>query len=171
MQPEPVIAGLIATHHTRRRAELLGRPPADPFDQRQQFGVISPCDPMAGNPVPIRAVQRHQPALLTQFDCNENCATMAGGGRVCGRCLHLTLRWFECGNPNLPERPRSPPHGIYGLFHSRPGDDASRHLLPKSGITPRATPRLDIKHTLSAPLVAVVEPTLGWGRLCPGPAA
>src|SRR5439155_18740018 len=99
MQPEPVIAGLIATHHTRRRAELLGRPPADPFDQRQQFGVISPCDPMAGNPVPIRAVQRHQPALLTQFDCNENCATMAGGGRVCGRCLHLTLRWFECGNP------------------------------------------------------------------------
>src|SRR5438132_5226541 len=113
MQPEPVMAGLIATPHTRRRAELLGRPPAEPFDQRQQFGVISPCDPMAGNPVPIRAVQRHQPALLTQFDCNENCATMAGGGRVCGRCLHLTLRWFECGNPNLPERPRSPPHGIY----------------------------------------------------------
>src|SRR5437899_3430448 len=118
MQPEPVIAGLIATHHTRRRAELLGRPPADPFDQRQQFGVISPCDPMAGNPVPIRAVQRHQPALLTQFDRNENRATMEGGGRVYGRCLHLTLRWFECGNPNLPERPRSPPHGIYEYNHA-----------------------------------------------------
>src|SRR5437868_15290873 len=139
MQPEPVIAGLIATHHTRRRAELLGRPPADPFDQRQQFGVISPCDPMAGNPVPIRAVQRHQPALLTQFDCNENCATMAGGGRVCGRCLHLTLRWFECGNPNLSERPRSPPHGIYTVIAIRPlgpppGDPTAPAAAPRPRI-------------------------------------
>src|SRR5215475_15917852 len=25
------------------------------------------------------------------------------------------LRWFECGNPNLSERARSPPHGIYRL--------------------------------------------------------
>src|SRR6185437_12209733 len=54
-------------------------------------------------------MQGHQPGLLTQFDCSENRATMHGGGRDYGRCLHLTLRWFECGNPNLPERPRSPP--------------------------------------------------------------
>src|SRR5262252_7366154 len=26
------------------------------------------------------------------------------------------LRWFECGNPNLSERARSPPHGIYALL-------------------------------------------------------
>src|SRR4029077_7740151 len=54
-------------------------------------------------------MQGHQPGLLTQFDCSENRATMHGGGRDYGRCLHLTLRWFECGNPNLPERQRSPP--------------------------------------------------------------
>src|SRR5215218_423637 len=65
------------------------------------------------HPVPIRTVQRHQPGLLTQFDRNENCANMGGGERVYGRCLHLTLHRFECGNPNLSERPRSPPHGIY----------------------------------------------------------
>src|SRR5207253_10240272 len=101
MQPEPVIAGLIATHHTRRRAELLGRPPADPFDQRQQFRVISPGDPMAGNPVPIRAAHRHQPALLTPLDCNENSPTMAGGGRVCRRWWHLRLRWLTREAPNV----------------------------------------------------------------------
>src|SRR6202011_5374044 len=82
-------------------------------DQCQQPGMIAALELMTGNPVPIRAVQRNQPGLLTQFDRHENCATMAGGGRVYGRCLHLTLRWFECGNPNLSERPRSPPHGIY----------------------------------------------------------
>src|SRR4029077_9152024 len=77
-------------------------------------GMIAAFELMTGNPVPIRAVQRNQPGLLTQFDCNENRATMVGGGRVYGRYLHLTLRWFECGNPNLPERARSPPHRIYG---------------------------------------------------------
>src|SRR4029077_12946013 len=76
-------------------------------------GMIAAFELMTGNPVPIRAVQRNQPGLLTQFDCNENRATMVGGGRVYGRYLHLTLRWFECGNPNLPERARSPPHRIY----------------------------------------------------------
>src|SRR5829696_4431592 len=68
---------------------------------------------MVGYLILVRAVQRDQPAPLAQFDCNENCATILGGGRGHGRCLHLTLRGFECGNPNLSERPRSPPHGIY----------------------------------------------------------
>jgi hypothetical protein len=39
------------------------------------------------------------PTLRGGFNCHENCAIIAGGGRVYGRCLHLTLRWFECGNP------------------------------------------------------------------------
>src|SRR4051794_15612159 len=76
--------------------------------------MIAAFQLMPRDPVPVGTVQRHQPALLAEFDRNENCATMAGGGRVYGRCLHLTLRWFECGNPNLSEKPRSPPHGIYG---------------------------------------------------------
>src|SRR3954454_19649578 len=76
--------------------------------------MIAAFQLMPRDPVPVGTVQRHQPALLAEFDRNENCATMAGGGRVYGRCLHLTLRWFECANPNLPERARSPPHGIYG---------------------------------------------------------
>src|SRR4051812_904577 len=107
MQPEAVIAGLVATHHLRRRTQLESRPCTDALDQCQQPGMITPPDLMTGNPVPIRAVKRNQPGLLTQFDRHENCVTMAGGGRGYGRCLHLTLRGFECGNPNLSERPRS----------------------------------------------------------------
>src|SRR5882724_12245571 len=63
--------------------------------------MIATLQLLVGYLVFVRAVQRHQPAPLAQFDCNENCATMLGGGRGCGRCLHLTLRGFECGNPNL----------------------------------------------------------------------
>src|SRR5207245_6245043 len=85
----------------------------NPTDQRQPLGMIATLQLVAGHLVFVRAVQRHQPAALAQFDRNENCATMAGGERVYGRCLHLALRWFECGNPNLPERACSPPHGIY----------------------------------------------------------
>src|SRR6185295_3154680 len=44
---------------------------------------------------------------------------MPGGERVYGRCLHLTLQRFECGNPNLLERARSPPHGIYETCDNR----------------------------------------------------
>src|SRR5205823_11445981 len=89
------------------------RPFPNSTDQRQQLGMIATLQLVAGHLVFVRAAQRHEPAPLAQFDCNENCATMAGGARVHGRCLHLTLRWFECGNPNLPERACSPPHGIY----------------------------------------------------------
>src|SRR5882762_8731728 len=45
---------------------------------------------MPGYPVPVRAVYRHKPALLAQFDCNENRANMADGGRAYVGCLHLT---------------------------------------------------------------------------------
>src|SRR4029077_7425215 len=98
-------------------------------------GMIAAFELMTGNPVPIRAVQRNQPGLLTQFDCNENRATMVGGGRVYGRYLHLTLRWFECGNPNLPERARSPPHRIYGAtapstqHHHPPASPRRTHIF------------------------------------------
>src|SRR3954463_15450266 len=94
--------------------------------------MIAALQLVTRNPVPVGTVQRHQPALLAEFDCNENCATMLGGGRVYGRCLHLTLRWFECGNPNLSEKPRSPPHGIYGLR----ARDMSTTSLPPSAHTP-----------------------------------
>ena len=125
VQPEAVIAGLVAAHDPNRRAQLLLRPAADLLDQGQQPGMIAALQLVTRNPVPVRAVQRHQPALLAEFDCNENCATIVGGGRVYGRCLHLTLRWFECGNPNLSEKPRSPPHGIYVVvLRSRSRNDA-----------------------------------------------
>src|SRR6195256_3096317 len=89
--------------------------------------MIAAFQLMPRDPVPVGTVQRHQPALLAEFDCNENCATITGGGRVYGRCLHLTLRWFECGNPNLSEKPRSPPHGIYGSCRARGG----KHVILK----------------------------------------
>src|SRR5882724_5236042 len=80
-------------------------PPAPEPDRSapagQQASMIATLQLLVGYLVFVRAVQRHQPAPLAQFDCNENCATMLGGGRGCGRCLHLTLRGFECGNPNL----------------------------------------------------------------------
>src|SRR5438034_7794739 len=54
---------------------------------------------VAGQLVLVRAVQRHQPALLTQFDGNENCAITAGGGRAYGRCLHPTSPMVRVWKP------------------------------------------------------------------------
>src|ERR1700756_3024932 len=99
MQPKAVIAGLIAAHHSRYRSELLRHPGPAPFDQRQQFGVIASFQLVARNPIPLRAVQRHKPRLLTQFDGNENCATMAAGGRAYGRCLHPTSPMVRVWKP------------------------------------------------------------------------
>ena len=90
VQPKAVIARLIAARYRRDRSELPGCPGSDLPDQRQQPAVIAPRQLMPRNPVPLRAMQRHQPCLLTEFDRNENCATMAGGGRDYGRCLHPT---------------------------------------------------------------------------------
>src|SRR5882724_4969318 len=104
--------------------------------------MIAALNLMTGYPVPVRAVQRHKPGLLTQFDCNENRAIIAGGGRVYGRCLHLTLRWFECGNPNLSERPRSPPHGIYAdVFTPRFGETPLPPRAPRRGFRHASTRR------------------------------
>src|SRR4029079_1522321 len=93
----------------RNGSQRPGRPLPNLTDQRQQRSMIAALQLVTRHLAFVRTVQRYQPALLAQFNRNENRATMPGGGRVYGRCLHLALRWFECGNPNLPERARSPP--------------------------------------------------------------
>src|SRR2546426_4664922 len=68
----------------------MARPSTNVLQQTEQSGVVAARKLVAGYPVPVRAVYRHKPALLAQFDCNENCANMADGGRACVECLHLT---------------------------------------------------------------------------------
>src|SRR5437667_6202962 len=97
--PEPVIAGLVATRHRRNASQRPRRPIPDPVDQRQQSSMIATRQLVAGQLVLVRAVQRHQPALLTQFDGNENCAITAGGGRAYGRCLHPTSPMVRVWKP------------------------------------------------------------------------
>src|SRR5439155_26336654 len=67
--------------------------------QRHQSSMIATRQLVAGQLVLVRAVQRHQPALLTQFDGNENCAITAGGGRAYGRCLHPTSPMVRVRKP------------------------------------------------------------------------
>ena len=103
--------------------------------------MIATLQLVTRDPVPVRAVQRHQPALLAEFDCNENCATMTGGGRVYGRCLHLTLhgssvetqtyRKSHAHRPmesdEFPMRAIAPLHLAFGTFNPtvRPGKPAA----------------------------------------------
>src|SRR4029077_1322983 len=82
--------------------------------QSQQTRTIAALELVARKAIPVRTVHRDQPALLAQFNRNVNRATIHSGGRAHARCLHPSLQWFECGNPNLPDWARSPPHGIYG---------------------------------------------------------
>ena len=75
---------------------------------------------------------------------------MAGVGHVYSRCLHLTLRGFECGNPNLPERGHSPPHGVCELRTLRqvrncaPGKDEQMLILSHSGGADVADEAIDV---------------------------
>jgi hypothetical protein len=41
MQPKPIVTGLVATHHRRRRFKRPGSPLAHPIDQRQQTGMVA----------------------------------------------------------------------------------------------------------------------------------
>src|SRR3954447_26618605 len=129
MQPKPVIARLVTAHHRGPRSKLMRGSLANALEQCQQSHVVAAFELMPRYAVPIRAVQGDQPALLAQFDRNENRANMADGGRVQVGCLHLTspmVRVVE--NPNLSGA-RSPPHGIYARLHRRrPFAAASRSL-------------------------------------------
>ena len=77
-----------------------------------------------GYPVLVRAVQRHQPGLLTQFDGNENCAIIADGERGCGRCLHLTSPMVRVCKPKPIGCTPIAPWNLRSITHSR-GDRRS----------------------------------------------
>src|ERR1700754_5086828 len=115
VQQKAIIASLVAARYRRHRAELPGRPGSDLLDQRQQPAVIAPRQLMPRNPVSVRAMQRHQPCFLTEFDRDENRATTASGGRDYGRSLHPTSPMVRVYKPKPTDWPRSPPHGIYEL--------------------------------------------------------
>jgi hypothetical protein len=48
---------------------------------------ISTCQLMPGYPIPVGTMHRHQPALLTEFDRNENRANMAVGTQPLDTCV------------------------------------------------------------------------------------
>src|SRR6266540_95700 len=99
MQPKSVIAGFVAAHHCWHRSQFAPRPRAGAVDQCQQTSMIAAVELMTGNPIPLGTVHRHQPAPPAQFDCNENRATMADGGRANSRCLHLNSPMVRVRKP------------------------------------------------------------------------
>src|SRR2546430_6794291 len=140
MQPKPVVARLVATHHGRSHSQRPGRPLAHPINERQQAGMIAALQPMVRYLVPVWAVHRHQPTPLAQFDRNENRATIARGGRVHRGCLHLSLRWFECWKPKpIGKATLTAPWNLRAALPiSRSGGDAQEGQLA-------SIPQLDAK--------------------------
>src|SRR5882724_1852895 len=126
VQPEPVITGLVAAHHLGPRSKLARCPVTRLLDQLQQASMVAALELMTRNPIFGGTVHGRQPASLAQFDRNENRAIMPVGGRALGRCLHLPLRWFESGNPNLSLGTLTA-HGIYEFSL---GFSASRSQSP-----------------------------------------
>jgi hypothetical protein len=90
MQPEPVVARFVATHHRRRRAQHPPRPLAHSLNQRQQTDMVAAIELVPRHPIAIRTVDRHQPTPLAQFKRNENPAIIPVDGRAYVGCLHLT---------------------------------------------------------------------------------
>src|SRR5260370_16233030 len=89
MQQNPVVPHVVALPRRRPRPQCPRRPPAYALDQRQQAGMIPAVQLVARDPIPVRTVYHHQPALLAQFDRDENRANMVSGGRAYVGCLHL----------------------------------------------------------------------------------
>jgi hypothetical protein len=67
VQPEAVVAGLVAADHGGRSAELLFRPPPRACDQLQQRPAVAARDAVPADLVGHRRVDADQPARLAQF--------------------------------------------------------------------------------------------------------
>jgi hypothetical protein len=82
VQPEPVIAGLVARDHFDRPAQLPANLPANPFDQLEQTFPIPARQSVLARLVAQRGLHAHDPTRLAQFNCNQ-----ATGGAIiaCGR--------------------------------------------------------------------------------------
>src|SRR5260221_10158571 len=107
---------------------------------------------MPGLPILVGAVHRYQPALLTEFDRNENRAIIADGGRAHVGCLHLTSPMVRVvANPNLSDA-RSPPHGIYDQSPTTFGStSAENSRSERSALSTGMLPGVKCSDTLSMP--------------------
>src|SRR5689334_22903376 len=102
------------TRHPHRAPQRLLCAQTNTLDQPQQPNIVATVELVPREAILVRAVHRHQPAALAQFERNENRAIMTRDGRAYVGCSHLTSPMVRVvANPNLSEA-RPSPHGIYG---------------------------------------------------------
>ncbi|MER8421743.1 hypothetical protein [Mesorhizobium sp. M1329] len=81
MQPETVVAGLVARHYPNRTRQGGLRLFAPVFNESHKpFGVTS-LQAMQADLVDRRRVQGHKPGRLAQFQRHENCGSLLVDGR------------------------------------------------------------------------------------------
>src|SRR5207244_1917257 len=121
VQPEPVIAGLVATRHRRNASQRPRRPIPDPVDQRHRSSMIATRQLVAGQLVLVRAA----PIRCTQIDA----ATLAYSS-----ASRIAFPLASCA-ARAPTK-QSPAPVVSTAFTARPA------IIDASPSTNASTPRL-----------------------------